>query len=321
GRGGVAEDVRVPVDQLGDDAAGDVVEGERLVGVFLGDAGVEDDLEEDVAQFLAQFVAVALLDGLDEFVRLLDAVLGEALVGLEGRPRAFGADAVHDLDEVEDPGARQVVGAGEQFQCGHADPAAAGEAGQAVGQCGLALAGRDDDHGAAARAGVDEVLGGRGGPLDGYAGFPQVGQLRVGAVRAQDPVGVVEGLPGGPGQQTGGAAVSGGEQDEAAGVGGVGAGRRGTGCVHGSKLTHGADGPGRLSTGQSARSYGRTTGHSAWRTASRSTGRSAVVFGGAGGTGQAVWGAPALVTSRTQGVVASTRLLFSGSQVPSGRVG
>src|SRR5690606_31167925 len=170
----------------------------------------------------------------------------------------------------------------------------------------------DDDHGAAARAGVDEVLGGRGGPFDGYAGFPQVGQLRVGAVRAQDPVGVVEGLPGGPGQQAGGDAAGGGEQDDAAGVGGVGAGRRGTGCVHGSKLTHGADGSGRLSTGQSARSHGPT----ACRTAGRSTGRSAVVFGGAGGAGQAVWGAPALVTSRTQGVVASTRLLFSGSQVP-----
>ena len=121
--------------ELGDDAAGHVVDGEGgLLGVLLGDAGVEDDLEQDVAQFLAQFVAVALLDGLDEFVRLLDAVLRQALVGLLGRPGALGADAVHDLDEVEEAGAGQVVGGGEQFQVRHLHAAGAGQAGQAVGE-------------------------------------------------------------------------------------------------------------------------------------------------------------------------------------------
>lgn len=84
---------------------------------------MEDDLKEDVTQFLAEFVAVALLDGLDEFVRFLDAVLGEALVGLLGGPGAFGADPVHHLDEVEEAGAGEVVGGGEEFQGRHLDAA------------------------------------------------------------------------------------------------------------------------------------------------------------------------------------------------------
>ena len=125
---------------------------------------MEDDLEQDVAQFLAQFVAVALLDRLDEFVRLLDAVFREALVGLLGGPGALGADAVHDLDEVEEAGAGQVVRGGEQFEVGHLDAAGAGQAGQAVGQARLALAGGDHDHRAAAGAGVDQFLGGRARP-------------------------------------------------------------------------------------------------------------------------------------------------------------
>ncbi len=237
----VPEHMRVAVDQLGDDGARDIVDGEGGVGVLLGDTGVEDHLEEYVPQFLAQFVAVPLLDRLDEFVRLLDAVLGQPLVGLLRGPGAFGADAVHDLDEVEQPGARQVVGGGEQLQLRHADPAGAGEAGEAVGQCRFALAGRDDHDGAAAGAGADQFLGGRGRLGHPYPGLAQIRQLGVRAVRAQHAVGGAQHLPGRPGQQAGGDAVAGGEQDDPAGGG---RGGFGAGGVHGSKLTHGWDGVG-----------------------------------------------------------------------------
>ncbi|MGX1156523.1 hypothetical protein RKD39_004101 [Streptomyces albogriseolus] len=224
------------MDELGDDPARHVVDGERLLRVLLRDPRVEDDLEQHVPQLLPQLVPVAVLDGLDELVRLLDAVLGEPLVGLLRGPRALGADAVHDLHQVQQAGARQVVGGGQQLQLGHADPAAPGHPRQSVGERGLALAGRDDDHRAAAGAGVDDLLGGGRGLLDGYPSLPQIRQLRMGAVRAQHPVGRAQGLPGGPGQQSWRDPVAGGEQDDTAG-GGLG-GRCGAGCVHPSKLAH-----------------------------------------------------------------------------------
>ena len=143
-------------------------------------------------------------------------------MGLLGGPGAFDADPVHDLDEVEEAGARQVVGGGQQLQVGHRDAAGAGEAGQAVGQGRLALAGGDDDDRAAAGAGVDQLLRRWAPPRStAYARLAQIRQLRVVGVGAQHRVGGVQGLPGGPGQQAGRDAVAGGEQDDAAG-GGVG---------------------------------------------------------------------------------------------------
>lgn len=126
--------MRVAADELVDEGGGHVVDGERAPVLLvvpggrcavLGDTGVEDDLEQHVAEFFPQGVAVALLDGLDEFERLLHGVLGEPFVGLPGRPGALLADAVHDLDEVDEAGAGQVVGAGEEFQVGHGDAAGA----------------------------------------------------------------------------------------------------------------------------------------------------------------------------------------------------
>lgn len=239
---------------------GHVVDGEGVGAVLgaalLGDAGVEDDLEEDVTELLPQFVAVALLDRLDELVRLLDAVLRQALVGLLGRPGALGADAVHDLDEVEEASARKVVGGGEQLQLGHRDAAGAREAGEAVREGGLALTGRDHDHRPALGAGGDQLLGGRRRLVDRCPRLTQIGQLRMRAVRAQHAVGGVQCLPGGPGQQPGCDTVTGGEQDDTAGgEGGVLAEAWGRGgfradCVHHSKLTHAAGQAIRLSTGE-----------------------------------------------------------------------
>lgn len=49
---------------------------------FLRDLGVEDDLEEEVAQFRLHLLDVPRLDGFEQFVRLLDRHRGERLIGL-----------------------------------------------------------------------------------------------------------------------------------------------------------------------------------------------------------------------------------------------
>ena len=85
----VAEHVRVPADQLVHDAGGHVVDGEPgAVGALRGDPGVEHDLQQDVAEFVAQRGRVAGLQRLQRLVALLQQVRGERLVGLLGVPRA-----------------------------------------------------------------------------------------------------------------------------------------------------------------------------------------------------------------------------------------
>ena len=89
-RGGdvVGEDVGVATDELGDDAARDVVDVERVVDVVLADPGVEGHLQEDVAELLDHVPAVAGLERLGRLVGLLDEVGHERLVGLRGVPGA-----------------------------------------------------------------------------------------------------------------------------------------------------------------------------------------------------------------------------------------
>ena len=104
---GVREHVRVAAAQLGGDAGRDVVEVEGCVRVLLCHAGVEDDLQQDVTELLAEVVPVAVLDRLDELEGLLDRVPREGGVRLLGIPRAAArrAQPVHDRDEVGDAGA------------------------------------------------------------------------------------------------------------------------------------------------------------------------------------------------------------------------
>src|SRR3954470_11284312 len=99
----------MPPHQLLDDPRGDVVYREWLVGVLTGHARMEHDLEQQVAELLAQVVAVAALDRLDRLVRLLDQIADERLVRLLSVPRALAAQPVHDLDEVEQPRSDRVV--------------------------------------------------------------------------------------------------------------------------------------------------------------------------------------------------------------------
>ena len=96
--------MRVPADELLDEEPGDGVDVECPVLGLLRDPGVEDDLEEDVAELLREVGAVTGRDGVDDLVGLLDEVGSERLVRLLGVPRAPArrAQPVHRRDDVEE---------------------------------------------------------------------------------------------------------------------------------------------------------------------------------------------------------------------------
>ncbi len=97
--------MRVPADHLVPGTGGDVLEVEAPVR--RRQSGVQHDLVEHVAEFLAQFLVVTGVDRVDELVRLLDGVARERGVGLRAVPHApaLGSEqAVDDFDEVRDGG-------------------------------------------------------------------------------------------------------------------------------------------------------------------------------------------------------------------------
>ena len=75
---------------------------------FGRDLGVEEDLEQDVPEFLPQRALIAVLQRLERLVGLLQQMRRERLVGLLGVPGAFGAQDLHGGHEVQQPGAGQV---------------------------------------------------------------------------------------------------------------------------------------------------------------------------------------------------------------------
>lgn len=95
----VGEDVGVAADELGADAFGDVAEVEAAV--LFGDFGVEDDLEEEVAELFAEFGGSAVRDGVEDFVGFFQEVRAEAEVGLGEVPGA----AVVGIAQAVDDGA------------------------------------------------------------------------------------------------------------------------------------------------------------------------------------------------------------------------
>src|SRR6478735_2209284 len=87
--------------ELRDQLRGDVVDGE--VARRLGDAGVEQDLQQQVSEFLADLGRVADCDGVEQFVGLLHEVRGQGLVRLSDLPAAVGPQPVHDLGSFDEP--------------------------------------------------------------------------------------------------------------------------------------------------------------------------------------------------------------------------
>jgi len=92
----VAEDVGVAANHFVVDFADDVVDGEAAL--FGGDLGVEENLEEEVAEFFGEFGVVAGVEGVEDFVGFFDEVGAEGGVGLFAVPgtAAGGAETGHD---------------------------------------------------------------------------------------------------------------------------------------------------------------------------------------------------------------------------------
>ena len=79
-----------------------VAEIERAL--LLRHAGVEHDLEQEVAQFLAQVVEIAARDGVGDLVGLLERVGRDGREILLQVPRAAGAGRAQRRHDLEQPG-------------------------------------------------------------------------------------------------------------------------------------------------------------------------------------------------------------------------
>ena len=102
GRLGVGEDVGVPADQLGADPLRHVVDGE--VPCVLRDLRVQEDLHEQVAQLLAQRLAVLVVQRLQDLVGLLQQVRAQCAVVLLQVPRAATLRVAHARDHAPQSG-------------------------------------------------------------------------------------------------------------------------------------------------------------------------------------------------------------------------
>ncbi|MND91329.1 hypothetical protein D3C80_834440 [compost metagenome] len=93
--------MRMAADHLRGDGLNHVAKGEFTP--FLGNAGVENHLQEKVAQFLAKIVHVLALDGVGDFISFFNGIGLDRLEGLHNIPRATGfrlAQGFHDLDQA-----------------------------------------------------------------------------------------------------------------------------------------------------------------------------------------------------------------------------
>ena len=95
------EDMRVPADHLARDRLDDVAEIEGAL--FLRHARMEDDLQEQVAEFVAEIGKIAALDRVGHLIGLFERIGLDRLECLPDVPRAAGfglAQGGHDLDQA-----------------------------------------------------------------------------------------------------------------------------------------------------------------------------------------------------------------------------
>lgn len=85
--------------QLVGDGRNHVDESEQAL--FLGHAGVEDDLEQQVAQFALQLVQVVALDGVGDLVGFFDRIGGDGGEGLLHVPGAAAVRVAQPLHNAE----------------------------------------------------------------------------------------------------------------------------------------------------------------------------------------------------------------------------
>jgi hypothetical protein len=88
------EDVGMSGDKLVRDTPGDLLNRETLY-LLAGDLGMEDDLEQQITELLAEMILIPGLNGLDRLGSLLDEVLRQRTMGLLGIPRALMAQPRH----------------------------------------------------------------------------------------------------------------------------------------------------------------------------------------------------------------------------------
>ena len=225
---GVPEHVRVPADELRHDPGGDVVDAERAFRVLLGHPGVEDDLQQQVAELLTQVVAVArrlqALDRLEHLVGLLEQVRQQGGVRLPGVPGAPAgrAQAVHDRHQVQQARARHVVRGGDQLDLGRGtvDGPPGEDLGEGVREARVAVGRPEPDGRPAAGGGLDEPQGGRGRVRAAEEQGPDAGRAErlepaVVELRREHRVGGAQALPGLPRQQPRGDPRAGEQEDDA----------------------------------------------------------------------------------------------------------
>ena len=97
----LTEHVRMAPYHLLGDGTRDVVEVERPL--LLGHARVEDHLQEQVAELVAEVLAIFAFDRVDHLVGLLDRVRGDAREGLRDVPGAAArgiSEPPHDPDQL-----------------------------------------------------------------------------------------------------------------------------------------------------------------------------------------------------------------------------
>jgi hypothetical protein len=99
--------MRMPSDELCRDRLDD---GSEIEGsLLLGHAGMEDDLKEEVSQFISQIEEISPLDRVGHFVGLFDREGHDSLEGLLQIPVTTGPrspESSHDLDQTVDVSGR-----------------------------------------------------------------------------------------------------------------------------------------------------------------------------------------------------------------------
>ena len=84
--------VRMAIYQLITQVVNDI--GNIKLPLLIPHLGIENHVQEQISQFLADFVMVILENGIAEFISLLYGLRTQALVGLLAVPRAFNAEFV-----------------------------------------------------------------------------------------------------------------------------------------------------------------------------------------------------------------------------------
>ena len=93
---GVSEDMRMAVDQLLAKAVAYIFDVERRF--FFTDLGIEDNVQEQVAQFFFDVIVVIFHDGIAQLVSFFDCIRTKAFVRLFTVPRTFHTKLVQNVE-------------------------------------------------------------------------------------------------------------------------------------------------------------------------------------------------------------------------------